>query len=196
LDFADSLAFPQIGEAIRVGTPLSGISTWRNNANRLRHFDRLPRWPGGFVTLGDAVCSFNPVYGQGMSVAGLEALDLRSELATERSQPDGVHGLGSRFQKRLAATIDQAWTSACRSDYGVDGAEGDAPDDFVERFAYVQRVVAIARDDHSIFDRVSLTNQLLLTESWFDEPDIRARVLENWDELGAMMGRTDPKPVG
>jgi hypothetical protein len=60
----------------------------------------------------------------------------------------------------------------------------------------VQRVVALGRDDHSIFDRVSLTNQLLLTESWFDEPDIRARVLENWDELGAMMGRTDPKPVG
>jgi 2-polyprenyl-6-methoxyphenol hydroxylase-like FAD-dependent oxidoreductase len=196
LDFADSLAFPHIGEAIRCATPRSELQTWRNTINRLRHFDRLPRWPDGLVAMGDAVCSFNPVYGQGMSVASLEALDLRTELDAQHAEHDGFTGLGRRFQARVAQTVQQGWTAACRSDYAVPDVEGDPPPEgFMERFAYLQRVVALGRDDIGVYERISATNQLLLTEDWADEPDVRTRVLEHWDELGARMGRTDPRPA-
>lgn len=196
LAFADSLPFPHIADAIRVATPLSELQTWRNTTNRLRHFDRLPRWPDGLVALGDAVCSFNPVYGQGMSVACLEAIDLRTELETQRAMSSDDRGMSARFQQRLARTITQAWNAACRSDYAVPGVEGDpAPDGFMARFAYVQRVVALGRDDVNVYERISATNQLVLTEDWLDEPDLRARVIERWSELGALMGLDDPAPV-
>jgi len=53
------------------------------------------------------------------------------------------------------------------------------------RFAYVQRVVALGRDDTAVYERISATNQLVLTEDWLDDPDLRARVLDRWTELGA-----------
>ena len=196
LAFADTLAFPHIADAIRVATPLSDLQTWRNTTNRLRHFDRLPRWPDGLVALGDAVCSFNPVYGQGMSVAALEAIDLRTELEAQRAAGDDARGMTTRFQRRLAGTIEQAWIAACRSDYAVPGVEGDPPPEgFMERFAYVQRVVALGRDHIDVYERISATNQLVLTENWLDDPELRARVIAQWDELGALMGLDDRAPV-
>jgi 2-polyprenyl-6-methoxyphenol hydroxylase-like FAD-dependent oxidoreductase len=196
LAFADTLPFPHIAAAIRAATPLSELQTWRNTTNRLRHFDRMPRWPDGLVVLGDAVCSFNPVYGQGMSVAALESVDLRNELEAQRAAGGDDRGMSARFQRRLAQTITQAWNAACRSDYAVAGVEGDPPPDgFMARFAYVQRVVALGRDDTAVYERISATNQLVLTEDWLDDPDLRARVLDRWTELGALMGLDDPAPA-
>jgi 2-polyprenyl-6-methoxyphenol hydroxylase-like FAD-dependent oxidoreductase len=193
LAFADTLAFPHIGEAIRQATPLSEISLWRNTVNKRRHLDQLASWPDGFVAMADAVCSFNPVYGQGMSVAALESLDLRTEL--EGQDHDDLTGLGRRFQRRVASTLDNPWDAACRSDYGVPGVEGaPEPAGFGERLAYYERVVALGRDDLRVYERISATSQLVLGPEWLDEPDLRARVIENWDELGAIMGRHDPTP--
>jgi 2-polyprenyl-6-methoxyphenol hydroxylase-like FAD-dependent oxidoreductase len=194
LAFADTLPFPHIADAIRAAAPLSELQTWRNTTNRLRHLERMPVWPDGFVVLGDAVCSFNPVYGQGMSVAALEALDLRAELEAAAAADDD-RGVSARFQQRVARTITQAWTAACRSDYAVPGVEGDPPPDgFMRRFAYVQRVVALGRDDSTVYERISATNQLVLTEDWMDEPELRGRVIDRWSELGALMGLDDPPP--
>ena len=83
VDFARTLAFPQIGDALPHAEPLSPIRSWRNTVNRMRHFERMPSWPESFVCVGDAVCSFNPVYGQGMTVAALGSLDLAAELEAE-----------------------------------------------------------------------------------------------------------------
>src|SRR6478609_8509896 len=60
--------------------PSSTISAYRRTENQLRHFDDLPGWPDGFIVLGDAACCFNPVYGQGMTVAAIEALVLQAWL--------------------------------------------------------------------------------------------------------------------
>jgi 2-polyprenyl-6-methoxyphenol hydroxylase-like FAD-dependent oxidoreductase len=204
LAFADTLAFPHIGQAIRQATPLSEISMWRNTVNKRRHLDQLTSWPDGFVAMADAVCSFNPVYGQGMSVAALEALDLRTELEHQRAlsddaeadTPPPLSGLGPRFQRRVAATLDDPWDAACRSDYGVPGVEGaEPPPGYVERLAYYERVVALGRDDVSVYERISAMSQLVIGPAWLDDPELRARVLADWDALGALVGRHDPIPT-
>jgi 2-polyprenyl-6-methoxyphenol hydroxylase-like FAD-dependent oxidoreductase len=207
--FARTLAFPHIGEAIPQGEPLSPIRTWRNTANRLRHVEQVPAWPEAFVCLSDAVCSFNPVYGQGMTVAALEALDLRAELEAQRAGRDRtgrragrrtaggeLTGLGGRFQRRLAGTVTQAWEAACRSDFRVPGVRGAAPPDgFLERLAFHDRVVALGRDDPSVYERIGATNQLVIGPEWLDEPELRARVLAEWDRLGALVGCRAPIPA-
>ena len=70
-DFARSLRSPALYEAIAGAEPLTPIAGQRATENRLRHYDRLGHFPEGVVAVGDAVCAFNPVYGQGMTVAAL-----------------------------------------------------------------------------------------------------------------------------
>src|SRR5262249_43322115 len=76
LAFARSVPCPEFYEAARAAEPLGPTVAFRATANRWRHFERLPRWPERFVALGDAACTFNPVYGQGMTMAALGAVTL------------------------------------------------------------------------------------------------------------------------
>ena len=110
LEFARSLRTPEIFEAIRNAEPLSPIIPYQFSANLRRHYEELSRFPDGFLPYGDALCSFNPVYGQGMTVACIEALILGKCLAA------GTQGLARRFFRKANAIIDIPWQIAVGSD--------------------------------------------------------------------------------
>ncbi len=120
LAFARSLPMPQIYETISQSTPLGDIAVYKFPSSLRRHYERL-RLPEGFVVVGDALCSFNPVYGQGMTVAALEALALRDELARTGS---GMDGLSRRFQRRAAKIVDVPWSLAAGEDLRYPQVEG------------------------------------------------------------------------
>jgi 2-polyprenyl-6-methoxyphenol hydroxylase-like FAD-dependent oxidoreductase len=70
--FAKSLPYPILYESIKEAIPCGKIYGYRRTANRIRHFERLKRFPERFLIIGDAVCCFNPIYAQGMTIAALE----------------------------------------------------------------------------------------------------------------------------
>ncbi len=125
--YARSLPEPSLYEAIREAEPVSPIVTYKYKANRWRHYERPPRFPEGFVVLGDAVCSFNPVYGQGMSVAALEAKLLDTCLCQRQKAHHSLAGLPRQFQQALVNVVKTPWSLATGEDFRYPETEGKRP---------------------------------------------------------------------
>lgn len=116
--FARSLQFPDIAEAVRDGDPLDSPVAFRYPAGVRHRYERLSRFPDGLLVTGDALCSFNPIYGQGMSVAALEALVLQRHLQR------GHQPRPTRVLRDLARVIDVPWSVAAGGDLAFPEVEG------------------------------------------------------------------------
>jgi 2-polyprenyl-6-methoxyphenol hydroxylase-like FAD-dependent oxidoreductase len=174
LDFARGLRDPVLYEAIRDAEPLSPITGFRRTANHRRHYDRLPAWPRGFVVMGDAACSFNPIYGQGMSVAALSALALDRCLREDAAEPE------RRFQRSVARSGAGAWLIATGEDLRYRETVA-APTRLSTRLinAYVDRVVATANTDRRVCAQLIDVLALASAPASLFTPGVLARVTAN-----------------
>ncbi len=118
LEFARSLQKPEIYNVIRNCEPLTPLTAYVFNSNFRRHYESLASFPDGYLVFGDALCSFDPVYGQGMTVACVESLALRDCLAK------GTQGIARRFFKLASQCIDTPWQIAVGSDLQNPRVEG------------------------------------------------------------------------
>jgi 2-polyprenyl-6-methoxyphenol hydroxylase-like FAD-dependent oxidoreductase len=116
LEFARSLESPLIYESIRNAEPLTPILGFKGTENRLRHFDRAGSLPENFIALGDSVCAFNPVYGQGMTIAAIGAITLRDCLQERKNGELGSTPFTVEFQRRLAKVNEAPWMMATSQD--------------------------------------------------------------------------------
>ncbi len=126
LEFARTLPTPLIYDAIKDAKPLTPISSYRGTENCLRHYESLPRYPENLVIVGHAVCAFNPVYGQGMTVAALDAqmLDECLQKHRERQTEGDLTGFARQFQQKLAKLHTIPWTFAISQDSRYVGSTG------------------------------------------------------------------------
>jgi 2-polyprenyl-6-methoxyphenol hydroxylase-like FAD-dependent oxidoreductase len=109
--FLAGLSEPALREVLAVGSPVGDVAVHRQTSNRRHHVEEVPDWPDGLVVVGDALCAFNPVYGQGITVAAQEALLLRRAL-TQRPRP----GATRRLQRRFARVLALPWGIATGED--------------------------------------------------------------------------------
>ena len=144
LAFARSLRFPDIYETISNAEPLDDPVGFRFPASVRHRYERLTRFPGGLLLLGDAVSSFNPIYGQGITVAALEALALRHHL--ERgNQPQP-----RRFFAEVARVVDVPWDIAAGGELVFPGVPGRRNLKVRLVSAYLARLHAAAAHDASL----------------------------------------------
>ncbi|MEU8619557.1 FAD-dependent monooxygenase [Streptomyces sp. NPDC048623] len=120
-EYARRLPHPVLGDWIAKAEPLTPVFGFRKTANVRRRYDRPGRRPAGFLATGDALCAFNPIYGQGMAVAALSAVALRRALADRRHTPTT-----RRVQRALLDASRQAWDISAGADKKMPGATGDA----------------------------------------------------------------------
>jgi 2-polyprenyl-6-methoxyphenol hydroxylase-like FAD-dependent oxidoreductase len=117
LAYAESLDMPDLFEMIRTCEPLSEIKRYRFAGSLRRRYEQLASLPEGLIVMGDAVCSFNPVYGQGMTVGAIEAEALGRLLVDAEAEG----GLGPDFARRWFQTvkpiIDAAWNGVLLEDF-------------------------------------------------------------------------------
>ncbi|WP_053851962.1 NAD(P)/FAD-dependent oxidoreductase [Streptomyces sp. NRRL B-24085] len=142
--YAKRLPHPLLHRWLGEAEPLSPAFGYRRTANVRRRYDLLGR-PAGFLATGDALCTFNPIYGQGMAVAAMSAVALREALADRRRTPTT-----RRVQRALLAASRLAWDISAGADRKMPGAVGTATDGgSADRFAgwYLSRVQERAPGD-------------------------------------------------
>ncbi|WP_159775118.1 FAD-dependent monooxygenase [Streptomyces sp. HM190] len=141
-EFARNVRHPVVGELISRAEPLTDVVVTRSTINRRRFFEKVSRWPDGFVAIGDAVATYNPIYGHGMSVAAQGALGLR-EMVAEHGIT--APGLARRIQRAVAVPVALAWELATGTDIRYPEAIGKQPNAAQRLFGlYLQRLMRTA----------------------------------------------------
>jgi len=181
MEFAQSLPDQGIYEAIKHAKPLTEVWSFRRGENRLRHYDKLSRYVEGFLVFGDAVYALNPVYGQGMTVASLGAMELDKCLNEQQTtQANGdLSGLAKRFQKRLAIVIAGPWQMATGEDRCWNVDENMTPPDFVSRMMqnYIGKLLQITLTDSKVTEAFFHVQHMIEPPTLFFRPDILWKVL-------------------
>ncbi|WP_326551893.1 NAD(P)/FAD-dependent oxidoreductase [Micromonospora sp. NBC_01813] len=158
LEFVKSLPVRTVYEAIRDAEPIDDPVTHQFPASMRRRYDKLPRFPENYLVIGDAVCSFNPVYGQGMTAAALESLTLQRHLA------NGAVPAAADYFRDIARDIAAPWDVSAASDLGYAGVEGRRTPRIRLVNAYLGRLQRAAVHD------AALTNAFLRTAALVDPP--------------------------
>jgi hypothetical protein len=176
LAFARSLPQPDLYEAIQGAEPLTPVAIHKFPANRRRHYERLSSFPEGFVTLGDAVCSFNPVYGQGMTAAALEVDMLNTLLYRQRESGD-ITGFSRRFQKKITKIVDNFWLLAASEDFRHPETQGKRPFGVHFLNRYARRIHELSTFDPQVTLLLYSVLQAIKPPMALFSPHILAKVL-------------------
>jgi 2-polyprenyl-6-methoxyphenol hydroxylase-like FAD-dependent oxidoreductase len=172
--YARRLPDPVIADLMASSEPLGPPATHRFPANQRRHVERMRRFPVGWVLLGDAVCSFDPIYGQGMTSAALQAQALGRCL-------DRAGTVDRRFARRYFAAAGKAvavpWSIAVGGDFDYPGTRGPKPfgTDLLNR--YVARATVAGRHDDSVVRRLNEVLALVRRPESLLAPGFVLRVL-------------------
>jgi 2-polyprenyl-6-methoxyphenol hydroxylase-like FAD-dependent oxidoreductase len=177
LKFAESLEHPALFQAIRSATPASSIAAYRFPAHVWNHYDRLKKFPANLFVLGDALCSFNPIYGQGMTVAALEAQVLHRCLAETNNDADRIEGLPGRYFRGVSSIVQAAWAMATGADLAFPQAEGPKPSGHAAINRYLGHVIALSCYDRKVLTTWNQVTNMQRPLSALFGPSIVARVI-------------------
>ena len=169
--FAATLPVSAVHDLVTSARPLTEVAGYRFPANQRRHYERMKWFPKGYLVIGDAVCSFNPIYGQGMSVAATEAKAL-DECLAER-----MEGLAPRFYARIRRIVDIPWTIATGEDFRFPQVEGTRPIGSVLINRYLEQVHEAASRDRVVCRKFFDVINLLAPPPSLMAPHVLGRVL-------------------
>ena len=127
IQFAKALPNSLVADFLSDAEPLSPIYGHRGSKTRRRDYGKMKTFPDGLIATGDSVCSFNPIYGQGMTMASEGALEL-DRVLTKRLKSGSLSGLAKVYHRRLKRAGLSAWLLATSEDFRWDATTGGTPD--------------------------------------------------------------------
>jgi 2-polyprenyl-6-methoxyphenol hydroxylase-like FAD-dependent oxidoreductase len=182
LEYARGLSTPTLYDAIKHARPPGRVTRYAFPDSAWRHFDQLAELPDGLLPIGDAICRFNPVYGQGMTVAAQEAWTLQCLLAERAKERDPLAGLGARFLAEVRPLIETPWTMAALPDFLYPDTRGERPADLEHRLRFAGALRRIALRDPAVHKLTVEVWHLLKPFDVYHDPELARRVA---DEMAA-----------
>ena len=173
LEFIRGLPVSDIYDVISQAEPLSDIFTYKFPSSLRRRYEKLSRFPERYLVLGDAVASFNPIYGQGMTSAAMQAKVLDALLR----QQDTLTGLWKPFFQRVAKVVDIPWQMAAGEDFRYPETVGNKPvaTDFIN--AYLSKVHRATQHDTVVYSQFLKVMNLMAPPTSLMHPKIVWRVM-------------------
>ena len=172
MDFVGSLRAKEMYEELKHAEPVTGVFVSRSTENLHKHLERAAKWPRGFIVTGDAAIHCNPIYGQGMSLASLEAEALDGCLAA------GDDRLPERFFTAMDAAARNAWTLATTMDFKVPNYQGPPqPKGFKLITSYMERINKLVLFHGPTARRFAEVLHLLRSPNSLVHPRVLARAL-------------------
>lgn len=191
VQFARTLASPALAEILEDSVPLSETRTLRFSSSIRRHYQRMRRFPKGLLVCADALASFNPTFGQGITVAAQQAVLLRHLCA---SVP--FDEIGKVFLRRAAPIIDVAWNASVGRTLLYPGVAGHATLKMRIANAYLPHVVARAHDDVEVATSLLEVLQFLTPPDRLFAPRMIRRVLWGKRSIGGSQRYSGIEPSG
>jgi len=195
-DLADEIVPPHVASALRQGTPVSEMAFHKYPASRWRRYDKMDRFPAGLVPFGDAVASYNPTFGHGMTMTSLQARELQRILATSDTDIERA------FNRAAAKVTFPVWMMTAIGDLTMHGATGPTPRWYKPVGALFDQFLGAAETDPVLAEwflrRFSLLDSLYLVPT----PRLVGRAVRNnlrmwWAERrAARKSRSDRVLVG
>lgn len=171
VEFVAGAAPPDVHAAISAAVPTGEPRLHRFPASVRRRYERLRRFPPGLLAFGDSICSFNPIYGQGMTVAALQAVALRECLGS------GDHQLAQRFYREAAGIVTPAWQLNAGGDLALPEIKGHRPLAIRLLNRYVARLQHVAERDPAVAAVFMNVAGLVTPPSALLSPRILAKVI-------------------
>jgi 2-polyprenyl-6-methoxyphenol hydroxylase-like FAD-dependent oxidoreductase len=185
LDYVRHLPTPTVYNTVRHARPIGELARFGQPESVWRHFDRLEAFPDGLIPIGDAICRFNPAYGQGMTVAAKEASLLHRLLGTRATRRDPIAGLGQRFLAEAKPLIETPWMMAAIPDFAFPETRGDRPADLDYSLRFAGALSRIAARDAAVQRLMVEVWHMLKPRAVYEEPALRRRVEAEMTEMAA-----------
>jgi 2-polyprenyl-6-methoxyphenol hydroxylase-like FAD-dependent oxidoreductase len=176
MSYARTLPTPSVYNAIKNAKRLTGISPFAFVESRWRHFARVPDFPNGLLPIGDAICRFNPVYGQGMTVALQEANLLFDVL--RRLDGSQLATLAPTFLAKAETLMADPWAMSAIPDFVYPETTGERPADLEDRLNFQRALGRLAVRDAEVYELLTEIRHVLKPLSLLDDPSIVRRVKE------------------
>jgi 2-polyprenyl-6-methoxyphenol hydroxylase-like FAD-dependent oxidoreductase len=171
MTYVEGLRTPTIYNVIKNAKPIGNVARYRFKASIWRHFERMERFPVGLLPFSDSICRFNPIYGQGMSVAALEALTLQ-ELLKGGSD---LFSIAKAFFDAAAKVIDGPWQMAAVPDFIFPTTQGIRPPDFMEQLQRLMALNFLSAEDPTVRKLIFEVQSLLKPPEVLQDREMLAR---------------------
>ena len=176
LAFTRSLPSTVIYETIKDAPLLGDIHHYRFPASIWRRYDQMEAIPERLIPIGDTFCSFNPLFGQGMTSAALQVEGLREALSHRAERREPLAGLAQEFLRKAAEIAGIAWAQAAEFDFQYPQTSGERPPLDADTVRYHKHLGALIREDIEVQRQFNRVLHLLDPPKTLREEPIYAKV--------------------
>jgi 2-polyprenyl-6-methoxyphenol hydroxylase-like FAD-dependent oxidoreductase len=173
--FARTLRTPTIHDAIKDAAAVGPIYRFGLPCSVRRRFEALQSFPERLLPIGDAICRFNPAFGQGMSVVAQQVGVLKQLLDARAGAGQPLDGLAQAFFTAIQDVLAAPW-SAAENDFIYPKTRGECPANFQQRLNYSGALMKVAAEDADVHRTLFEVNNLVKPPSALRGPQIAKQV--------------------